>query len=43
MFTALKVVAGNPVAVDALMEILQTFLLTYCRRRKIKYDEIKAT
>nr|CAC70158.1 hypothetical protein [Brugia malayi] len=43
MFTALKIVAGNPVAVDALMEILQTFLLAYCRRRKIKYEEAKAT
>ncbi|VDM08725.1 unnamed protein product [Wuchereria bancrofti] len=43
MFTTLKVVAGNPVAVDALMEILQTFLLAYCRRRKIKYEEAKAT
>ncbi|CAG9537492.1 unnamed protein product, partial [Cercopithifilaria johnstoni] len=42
MFTALKIVAGNPVAVDALMEILQTFLLTYCRRRKMKYEEAKA-
>uniref|UniRef100_A0A0R3RV98 BTB domain-containing protein n=1 Tax=Elaeophora elaphi TaxID=1147741 RepID=A0A0R3RV98_9BILA len=43
MFTALKIVAGNHVAVDALMEILQMFLLTYCRRRKIKYEEARVT
>ncbi|MCP9263526.1 hypothetical protein DINM_006802 [Dirofilaria immitis] len=42
MFKALKVVAGNPVAVNALMESLQAFLMAYCRRRKIKYEEITA-
>uniref|UniRef100_A0A915PZ66 BTB domain-containing protein n=1 Tax=Setaria digitata TaxID=48799 RepID=A0A915PZ66_9BILA len=42
MFKALNIVAGNPVAVDALMETLQRFLMAYCRRRKIKYEDAAA-
>ncbi|VDN03105.1 unnamed protein product [Thelazia callipaeda] len=40
MLNALKIVARNPVAVNSLMEIIQSFLTDYCGRRKMTYEEI---